>query len=146
MTEQPCGVDVANNINLSLPQNPELKPLKSALYIGSQNDNENRSVKNDSKLCIKRTVTFIPGLISGKSDVLQIESDADDNNNNNSNNNNNNNNNNEKLNDFLFDDVDDTSNDSETNFLNWRWGNNTFSGSETSDDEKNFNSLNKKYK
>eukprot|EP00484_Ammonia_sp_Unknown_P016656 CAMPEP_0197040426 /NCGR_PEP_ID=MMETSP1384-20130603/17117_1 /TAXON_ID=29189 /ORGANISM="Ammonia sp." /LENGTH=487 /DNA_ID=CAMNT_0042471175 /DNA_START=21 /DNA_END=1484 /DNA_ORIENTATION=- len=113
--------DNSNESNIAIK--PELKPLISAL----------KKCDNASKPAIKRSVTFVSGLISGKSDVKEVTSDKEEN---------------EEEEETAaqtetFDDdenlvLNKTNEIDSLNFTNWAFGGGSFSGSETSDDEKDF--------
>mmetsp|Transcript_50004 Transcript_50004/g.83284 ORF Transcript_50004/g.83284 Transcript_50004/m.83284 type:complete len:452 (+) Transcript_50004:45-1400(+) len=139
--EQPAAPANTNepNSSSSSSSKPPLKRLISALK-------HCENVGGDKNPTIKRNVTFAEGLITGKSDVQHIDGDNRDKQETDADNNNNND-------DVAFD--DDENDDklvlhpNDLTALDWRFsgsGSGTFSGSETSDDEKDFGKDMDKYR
>eukprot|EP01083_Nonionella_stella_P047061 125967_1 len=117
-----------------------IKPIKSALRRSQTVHDLVENHSTNTKPSIKRSVTFAPGLITGKSDVVEIVSDKEEDKENDTDN---------KHNTNTFDDDENqlllTPENANLNFMNWRFGS-TFSGSETSDTERDFGKMNEKYR
>jgi len=115
-------------------QFPSPKPLKSILKRRPADE----SVYSETRPATKRSISFAPGLVTGKSDVPEIAEDAVRTRSSKSSNSS------DSSQSTVADDDPISSDSQSLDFTNWKFGS-SFSASETSDDEKDFEKLRRKY-